>query len=174
MIIIVMGVSGSGKTTLGKQLALCLNWEFQDADGFHAPAQIAKMRQGIPLTDADRAPWLQRLRVSIEQWQAAQCSVVLACSALKARYRHQIDPNEQCQWVYLQGSFELFQHRLAQRLDHYMPASLLQSQFESLEEPQNAIVVGAALPIAVLVQQVKAQLDLDIPAISLEENSLES
>ncbi len=158
VIIVVMGVSGSGKSTLGRQLATTLNYDFYDADPFHPAANVAKMRQGIPLTDADRDPWLQQLRAAIAQWQTTQQNVVLACSALKASYRRHLDPNGALQWVYLKGSAELLQERLQQRQDHFMPAQLLHSQLAALEEPQNAILVSAALPLATQVEQVRAKL----------------
>jgi gluconokinase len=113
MIILVMGVSGSGKTTIGQKLAESLQYDFQDADDFHPPQNIDKMRQNLPLTDQDRQPWLQTLKDSIQQWLHQERHVILACSALKQGYREQLWVNpEQMQLVYLKGSFELIEERL--------------------------------------------------------------
>lgn len=142
MVIILMGVSGSGKTTIGQRLAQLLQWDFQDADNFHPIQNIAKMQQGHALTDTDREPWLLRLKAAIREWLVAGHNVVLACSALKATYRTELSSDKDVKWVYLQGSFELIQQRLEQRIGHYMKADLLKSQFEVLEEPDDALIVA--------------------------------
>ncbi len=140
--IIIMGVSGSGKTTIGQQLAARLGWDFYDADDFHPAANIAKMTKGIPLTDADREPWLDRLRALIVSCRDENHPGVLACSALKAAYReHLINGDQDIQMVYLKGSFDLIWSRMSARKDHYMKADMLASQFAALEEPSDALVV---------------------------------
>jgi len=157
MIVIVMGVSGSGKSTIGKMLASELNWEFYDADSFHPSANIEKMRQGIPLTDADRMPWLLTLQEAIASLLQQDRNAVLACSALKSSYRkimlHNCDRSP-IRLVYLKGSFQLIQQRLKQRQNHYMSQNLLQSQFDTLEEPEDAICVDISQPMDAIVQQI--------------------
>jgi gluconokinase len=145
-ILVVMGVSGSGKSTIGTQLALQLHWEFEDGDWFHPARNIDKMQAGIPLTDEDRAPWLIAIADFIDQARLAGQHVVVACSALKRRYRAVIIGNRpDVQLVYLKGDMELIGRRIAARHEHFMPTSLLQSQFDALEEPgpdERAIVVS--------------------------------
>lgn len=159
MIILVMGVSGSGKTTIGEMLAKSLNWEFCDADALHPPANIEKMKHGIPLDDADRKPWLQTLAKVIAQWLQEDKNVVLACSALKAAYRQLLlQDKKRMRIIYLQGDARLIQERLRSRLDHYMPPELLQSQLETLEEPFDAIYVDVSQPPEVIVQAIKTKL----------------
>ncbi len=159
MIILVMGVSGSGKTTIGQMLAKSLNWEFCDADALHPPANIEKMRRGIPLDDADRRPWLQRLEKVIAQWLEEDRNVVLACSALKAAYRQiLLQDKKRIRIIYLQGDAKLIQERLRSRPNHYMPPHLLQSQLDTLEEPFEAIYVDVSQPPEVIVQAIKTKL----------------
>lgn len=161
MIIIVMGVSGSGKTTIGTQLAEALHWTFVDADDFHPAANVDKMRQGIPLTEEDRRPWLSALRSQIRAWLEQQRSVVLACSALKAWYRRAllIDPSRM-RMVYLKGPFSLIERRLARRKGHFMGRELLASQYTTLEEPTEALIVDAALSPADIVQEIRKALNV--------------
>jgi gluconokinase len=157
MIFIVMGVSGSGKTTVGQRLAARLGCGFSDADDFHSAANKAKMAAGIPLSDDDRAPWLQALRAAIDGWERASTDHVLACSALKARYRDALGAaSPSRRFVYLKGSLELFKSRLENRSGHFFNPALLQSQFEALEEPADAIVVDAAQSVDAQVEQILA------------------
>lgn len=161
MIIIVMGVSGSGKTTIGKLLAESLQWEFSDADTFHSPDNIEKMRQGIALTEADRLPWLQSMQKAIAQWLQADKNVVLACSALKESYRQfLIVDKSRIKLVYLKGSYQLIQKRLHERKNHYMSEKLLDTQFALLEEPTDAIDVDISAPASVQIQTIKTALKI--------------
>jgi gluconokinase len=135
-VIIVMGVSGSGKSTVGALLAGRLDWEYRDADDFHPPANVGKMRRGMPLDDEDRKPWLAAIAAWIDAKRASGGHGVVTCSALKRRYRDQlIGWRDNIGLVYLKGDFDLVARRLSARLGHFMPASLLQSQFAALEEP---------------------------------------
>jgi gluconokinase len=143
MIVILMGVSGVGKTTIGQILSDKLGWPLFDADEFHSAASIEKMRSGIPLEDADRWPWLDRMNAMIRQKEARGESVLLACSALKQVYRDRLARGTaDVRWVYLKGSFELIRQRLEARKGHYMKAGLLESQFAALEEPMDALSFG--------------------------------
>ena len=133
---IVMGVSGSGKTTAAMLLAAGLGWRFQEGDDLHPPANVDKMSHGIPLTDADRGPWLRRIAEVIDGWRKAGISGVLTCSALKRAYRDVIiGARPDVTLVYLRGSHDLIRRRMAARHEHYMPVALLDSQFATLEEP---------------------------------------
>ena len=135
-VLVVMGVSGSGKSTIGTQLALQLRWEFEDGDWFHPARNIDKMHAGMALTDEDRAPWLIAVADFIDQARRAGTHVVVACSALKRRYRAVIIGNRpDVRLIYLKGDMELIARRIATRHEHFMPPSLLESQFEALEEP---------------------------------------
>ena len=159
MIILVMGVSGSGKTTIGTKLAESLGWQFRDADDFHPPENIEKMRQGIPLDDADRLPWLQKMQNLIKQCLSENTNLVLTCSALKESYRQMLLINKEfIQLVYLKGSFELIEKRLKERRNHFMTEKLLKSQFENLEEPDNAITVDISESLETIVQEIQANL----------------
>ncbi|QOV22477.1 gluconokinase [Anabaenopsis elenkinii] len=161
MIIIIMGVSGSGKSTIGKLLADALNWEFQDADNFHSTANIEKMRLGIPLNDTDRKPWLKDLQTAIAVWLEQNTNVVLACSALKADYRqYLVLDSDRIQLVYLQGSLNLLQQRLLGRQNHFMSEKLLNSQLETLEEPDDAICVDISEPPQLIVENLKTVIGL--------------
>lgn len=162
--VLVMGVSGSGKTTLGKALAARLGWAFADADDYHPQASREKMRRGQPLTDADREPWLWRLRALIEAHMQAHQPLVLACSALKQRYRDVLTGGlEGMAVVFLQGDPTLIAERMRRR-SHFMPVSLLQSQISTLEPPSQAIVADIRKPVSTLVEEVVAQLTLGHPA----------
>jgi gluconokinase len=161
MVILITGVSGSGKTTVGRRLATELNWQFEDADDFHPPENIEKMRKGIPLTDRDRSPWLQALQIQIHHWLTTHTNGVVACSALKTDYRNFLSlHSQQVKFVYLSGSFNLIHQRLSQRQGHYMKAELLASQFEILEEPQDALQVDSVQSPEAIVQQIIQDLGL--------------
>ena len=135
-VLIVMGVSGSGKSTIGTLLAMRLQWEFEDGDWFHPPANVDKMHRGIPLTDEDRWPWLAAIAEWIDKTRASGGHGVIACSALKRRYRGVlIGDRKDVRLVYLKGDEALIARRFATRHEHFMPLSLLHSQFEALEEP---------------------------------------
>ena len=147
MIIVVMGVAGSGKTTVGRLLARRLGWPFFDADDFHPAANIEKMRRGGPLTDSDREAWLEALR--------AIQSGVIACSALKQKYRDQLDGA--C-FVYLKADRELLKQRLNERRGHFFPPELLDTQITALEEPGDAIVIDAGGEPEVIVAEIRRSL----------------
>ncbi len=148
MVFIIMGVSGSGKTTVGQRLAAKLGCAFSDADDFHSAANKAKMTAGFPLNDEDRAPWLQALREAIDGWASSSADHVLACSALKNRYREMLGGSgPDRRFFYLKGDYELIRSRLEGRAGHFFNPALLRSQFEALEEPADAIVIDAAKPV---------------------------
>jgi gluconokinase len=155
-----MGPTGSGKTTIGKLLAAQMKWEFADADSFHSPANIEKMSHGIPLTDADRAPWLAAMRSAIVQWIADRANVVLACSALKNAYREQLRAGPEVKVVYLKGSYELFRQRILERHGHFAGEGILVGQFADLEEPADAVTVDAAHTPEEIVAEIRAKLAL--------------
>jgi gluconokinase len=135
-VLIVMGVSGSGKSTIGALLARRLQWEFQDADWFHPASNVDKMHNGIALTDEDRWPWLRAVAAWIDKARGSGGHGVVACSALKRRYRDVlIGDRADIRLVYLKGDETLIARRIATRHEHFMPRSLLHSQFEALEEP---------------------------------------
>ena len=157
MIVIVMGVSGAGKTTIGAALACELGWRFLDADDYHPPGNVAKMAAGVPLTDIDRAPWLDQLNSMLKK----EDNAVLACSALKESYRKRLTAGIPAfEFVFLKGEFDLVASRIAQRRHRYMPASLLKSQFEALEPPEKAIAVDVSAEanacVAAIVEQLRA------------------
>jgi gluconokinase len=160
-VLVIMGVSGSGKTTVGVLLAGRLHWELADADSFHSAANMQKMRSAIPLTDEDRWPWLHAIAAWIDETRRGGRRGIVTCSALKRSYRDiLIDGRRDVRLVYLKGDKELIEQRLAKRHGHFMPAVLLQSQFDTLEEPgpdENPIVVSvAAKPEAIAAQVIAA------------------
>jgi len=159
MVVIVMGVSGAGKTTIGRMLAQSLGWEFRDGDDLHPAAKRDKMARGIALTDADRLPWLAAIRALIDDYLARAQSVVVACSALKHAYRNILigDP-ARVHLVWLDGSRDLIERRIARRRGHFMPAGLLASQFADLEPPASAIRVEIAAPPAEIVGAIRREL----------------
>ena len=150
--IVVMGVSGSGKTTVGRALAETLNWRFHDADDYHPAKNVEKMRRGTPLDDDDRAPWLAALRRIIDASIANHEPGVLACSALKQRYRDALAADG-VRFVYLRGDAETIRSRMEQR-NHFMPPALLASQFAALEEPRGAVAVDITLSVEAQVNAI--------------------
>jgi carbohydrate kinase (thermoresistant glucokinase family) len=162
-----MGVSGSGKTTVSALLAGRLHWDFEDADDLHSPANIEKMHSGTPLTDEDRWSWLRAVAEWIDTTRQAGRHGVIACSALKRAYRALIvgdRPNVRL--VYLQGEWALIGRRQAARHGHFMPTSLLDSQFATLEEPgadENSIVVSVEPRPREIVERIIAALEFDAP-----------
>jgi gluconokinase len=162
MVIILFGVSGAGKTTVGKLLAAELDWHFYDADDFHPAANIEKMRAMLPLSDADRAPWLAELRRLIEGCLAAKENAVLACSALKESYRQllRVSP-ERVRLVYLKGDRPLIKSRLKQRQGHFMNPDLLESQVTTIEEPQDdTLVVDVDQSPPAIVERIRRSMNL--------------
>jgi carbohydrate kinase (thermoresistant glucokinase family) len=157
-----MGVSGCGKTTVAQQLARRLGWRFAEADDFHPAANVAKMRSGTPLTDEDRAPWLEAIARHVDEARAAGSPAVVTCSALKRRYRDVIvGARPDVALVYLKGDYETIAERRRAQPHQYMPLSLLQSQFDALEEPaaaENPIVEEISRPAAQVVERVVAAL----------------
>jgi gluconokinase len=160
-VVVIMGVAGSGKTTVGVALAAALGWRFVDADDHHSAESVAKMARGEPLDDADRWPWLDRLRAIIDEALQRDGKLVLACSALKSSYRARLtgaDNAGRVRFVYLAGPPELFRARLAGRPGHFMKATMLDSQLAALEPPADAITVAAASPVAQIVSEIRAAL----------------
>jgi gluconokinase len=162
LVVVVMGVSGSGKTEVGRLVAAELGCEFLDADDFHPPENVERMRRGIPLDDEQRIPWLDRLAGIVTDAGAAGRRIVLACSALKRRYRERIGVGgPHVRLVHLDGPEELIRDRLARRVGHYMPASLLASQCAALERPtpeERAITVSIAGSPASIARNITAAL----------------
>jgi gluconokinase len=161
MIVIVMGVVGAGKTTIGKLLASELGWQFADADDFHPAANVEKISHGIALTDEDREPWLDRLRVAILNWIANGQSTVLACSALKRSYRRTLQAGPEVRYVYLKGSAALIAQRLQARHGHFAGEAILASQLADLEEPQNVVLVDISASPQQIVNQIRKALGLE-------------
>jgi len=162
MVVVLMGVSGSGKTTVGRLLAVGLACAFVEGDDFHPAANVEKMTRGVPLTDEDRRPWLEALQRRIERACRQGEGLVVACSALKDEYRDLLERHDpDCvRFVYLSGSEELIRERLEKRTGHFMPASLLASQFETLEIPEGEIVVDAAPAPEAVAVEIRRQLGL--------------
>ena len=160
MIILLMGVTGAGKTTVGRALAAELHWRFADADDYHSAANVAKMHAGIPLTDDDRAPWLQSLHDAIAGWIRAGENAVLACSALKASYRDILVTGPEVKLVYLRADEALIAARVAARIGSYMNPDLVPSQFATLEEPRDAVVIDADEGVEASVWRIRRALGI--------------
>ena len=153
-----MGVSGSGKTTLGQALAQKLGWDFFDADDFHPPENIAKMTAGIPLSDSDRVPWLTSLHEILLSTLEANRHPVLACSALKEKYRAQLlDDVDGIEIIYLKGNYELIWSRMSTRVGHYMKPEMLKSQFNALEESKDAFALDVSMSLEDMIDKIVAR-----------------
>jgi carbohydrate kinase (thermoresistant glucokinase family) len=159
MVYVIMGVSGSGKTVIGTALAAKLGLPFHDGDDFHPPANVAKMSAGIPLTDADREPWLRTLAGKIRDWNVAG-GAVLACSALKETYRQLLRDGGDVRFIFLDVPRQLLADRLRGRTGHFMPVTLLDSQLATLEIPADAIRVSDTGTIDETVAQIVAAIEV--------------
>ena len=153
-VIFVMGVSGSGKSSIGRLLAEQINYTFVEGDNYHAPENVDKMSRGIPLTDSDRMGWLSQLNQIAKKNADVGC--VIACSALKSSYRIQLakDIDKQVLWIYLNGDYDLIFNRMKKRKNHFMEAHMLKSQFDDLEEPQNAIMIDVNQSLDTIIEQL--------------------
>ena len=175
-VVIIMGVSGCGKSTVGALLAQRLGWEFEDADWFHPASNVDKMHSGIALTDEDRRPWLSAIADWIDKTRRSGGHGVIACSALKRRYRDVlIGERADVRLVYLKGDETLIARRIATRHEHFMPQSLLHSQFEALEEPgadENPLVVSIEPTPREIVARILS--GLGIGALPSEQPSSQS
>ena len=158
MIVLVMGTTGSGKTTVGQMLAKRLGWLFLDADDFHSASNKEKMHRGIPLTDADRMPWLASMHDYLAKAYEENRSVVLGCSALKRSYRQMLREKLSVEVVYLKGSYEVIDAHLRERQGHFADDKILAAQFADLEEPNDAIVVDVQLQPEQIVEEILKQL----------------
>jgi gluconokinase len=164
MVIVLMGVSGSGKTTVGRLLAARLDWVFYDADDYHSPQSVAKMRSGRPLSEQDRLPWIERLSQAIRGWTDPRQSVVLACSALTRAARDLLGIHQPgVELVYLHGPRELLAQRIDRRVGHYFPSMLLESQLDTLQEPRNAHHVDVSESPEHIVDHILHLLELSAP-----------
>jgi len=163
MIVVLMGVCGCGKSTVGRALAEELGWIFLDADDLHPQANVEKMASGIPLADEDRWPWYEGIAAELRRLGASGEHVVLACSALKQAYRDRLSRAGDLRVVYLKGDAEAIEPRIVSRRGHFMPASLLESQFATLEEPADAIIVDVTQPVAQQVAAIARALRQELP-----------
>jgi gluconokinase len=163
VVILLMGVSGTGKTTVGRLLASQLGWEFVDGDDFHPASNVEKMRNGVPLTDDDRRPWLEALRALIVSRIAAEKNIVLACSALKSAYREKLQIAPEVKLVYLRVDQATLHQRLRARRGHFMTEKMLESQLEALEEPKEGIMVDGDKPSVEVVAEIMANLWPTVP-----------
>ena len=161
MIVVVMGVAGSGKSTVGELLGARLGWTYYEGDAFHSAANIEKMTNGIPLTDADRWPWLASIREEIRRCSEKGTNAVVACSALRGAYRSYLAENVPgVRFVHLHGDPALILERLRSRASHYMGEAMLESQLVSLETPEDAIRVDIVGSPEEIVDRIRAELEL--------------
>jgi gluconokinase len=164
MVILLMGTTGAGKTTVGELLAGRLRWTFLDADDFHPPANIEKMKHGMPLADSDRFPWLQKIHAELLHLTQSGKNVVLACSALKQSYRDLLSADLDMRIVYLRGTYEVMRRRIESRHGHFAGEAILAGQFADLQEPKNALVLDVSHPPEELVAEIIANLHLAEPS----------
>ncbi len=158
-VVVLIGVAGSGKTTVGRALAAHLDWRFHDADDLHSPESIERMRRNQPLADRDREPWLRRVRAVIEAAVRDHAGAVVACSALKARYREALASGlPGIRFVHLTGDPLLLRDRLERRPGHFAGAGLLETQLAALEPPEEALTLDVSLPVDALVGAIVADL----------------
>jgi gluconokinase len=160
MFVVLMGVAGSGKTTIGQKLAAELGWKYYDADDFHPPSNVLKMSRGVALTDADRLPWLEALGALVRSCLERGENAVLACSALKEKYRRYLLPDERVHLVYLKGEYGLIQERLRNRSGHFMKPEMLDSQFAALEEPEPSVHFDITSPPSEIISAIRSRLDI--------------
>jgi gluconokinase len=164
-IVLLMGVSGCGKSTTGRNLSRHLGWEYRDADSFHPPANIEKMKAGTPLTDEDRWPWLDAIGAWIDQCQATGSCGIVSCSALRRPYRDRLrgGGRRDIDLVFLDGTFATIAERMQRRKDHFMPPALLRSQFDALERPtadENALLVPISMAPRKVIERIVTALRL--------------
>lgn len=162
MILLVMGVTGAGKTTIGKRLANRLGWPFLDADDFHPPANIEKMTHGIPLTDADRAPWLANMHAELQRLTSLGQNAVLACSALKQSYRDILSAGLDTRVIYLRGTYDQMRQHILARHGHFAGEAILAGQFADLQEPDDALILDVGAAPGELVDAAISQLGLHL------------
>ncbi|NJR45610.1 MAG: gluconokinase [Hyellaceae cyanobacterium CSU_1_1] len=159
MFYVIMGVSGTGKSTIGRLLSDRTGWDFYDADDFHSPTNLDKLNRGIALTDSDRLPWLKELQQLISHALGSKQNGILACSALKAQYRQILrGESSEVVFIYLKGDYAHVQSRVKQRQGHFMNSNLLHSQFDTLEEPQDAIAIDIALDPEAIVEEIMTRI----------------
>lgn len=160
MIIVIVGVAGAGKTTVGRALAAAVGWSFHDADDLHAPEDRARMQRGEGLTDARRRPWLDRVRAMLVRAADRNENAVLACSALKQRYRDMLCAGLPARCVFLNADADTLRARLQQRPDHFAGVTLLDSQLAALEPPTDALTLDATQPVETLVRAIRAAFEI--------------
>jgi gluconokinase len=163
MVILLVGTTGAGKTTVGKLLAARVRWTFLDADDFHPPANIEKMKHGIPLSDVDRFPWLEKIHTELVRLSRNGTNIVLACSALKQSYRDQLSAELDVRIAYLRGTYEVMRRHIESRHGHFAGEAILAGQFADLEEPKNALVLDVLHSSEELVTEIIANLHLAEP-----------
>ena len=160
MIVVLVGVTGSGKSTVGELLARQLAWRFFDGDDFHSPDNIEKLRRGVALDDEDREPWLKAIRECISAMIERSANAVIACSALKHSYRRMLQVSNEVVFIYLKADLALVRERMKKRTGHFMNPGLVSSQFNTLEESEDALPIDASLPPAEIVRQIRHQLGI--------------